>query len=60
MPDIAMCMDHACPSAARCWRHEAPSDGDMQTYGFFRRGESDARCHAFWPMEPLGDDLSPG
>lgn len=50
MPDIAMCTDDSCPSAKKCYRHEATPDKYHQVYAEFERRGKD-KCGAF--MEAL-------
>ena len=44
--DRSMCSDHACPSAARCLRHEAPP-AHHQVYADQGRKPGAERCSAF-------------
>ena len=60
MPDISMCVDHECPSAKKCYRHEATPNPFRQAYSEFERSKEDERCSYFYPLpwekEPLADD----
>lgn len=47
MPDISMCLNHDCPLAKKCYRHEATTS-DWQSYDNFEGGED---CRGYWPME---------
>lgn len=46
MPDLSMCQDHACPSAKKCYRHEAKQSGH-QSYTDWGRKMEDESCEAF-------------
>jgi len=49
MPDLAMCQDHTCPSAKRCYRHEA-TPSERQSYADFKRGKQSVKCGHFITM----------
>jgi len=51
MPDLSMCLDHDCPSAKRCYRHEATPDPDWQAYADFCRPTSHYRCPEFMEVK---------
>ncbi len=46
MPDISMCMNHTCPSASKCYRHEAMPNAFWQSYADFKPDES-GKCDSF-------------
>jgi len=48
-PDISLCQDHACPSAKRCYRHEATPTPMYQSFADFQRPKGADRCEAFMP-----------
>lgn len=47
MPDISMCQDHLCPSAKRCYRHEATPTPHWQSFADFKRPGGAKKCDAF-------------
>jgi hypothetical protein len=49
MPDIAMCLSVTCPSAAKCYRHEA-KPGNRQAYANFAPKLYQVRCEYFMPI----------
>lgn len=44
MPDMAMCIDHGCPSRYKCRRY-AGEPSRPQVYADFQRGEADQCCY---------------
>jgi hypothetical protein len=55
MPDFAMCQNHDCPSAKRCWRHEAPPAPQWQSWSVFSPDES-GKCGYFKQTEARRDE----
>ena len=54
MPDTSMCLDTACPSRERCYRHPESGtrpDQHLQSYGNFVRVPGADRCEAFVSAE---------
>lgn len=49
MADISMCLNHACPSAKSCYRHEAKPNEWRQAYMQFEPDAS-GKCHDFTPV----------
>ncbi len=49
MPDIAMCLDHECPSRARCLRYTSKPDSHWQSYSYFGRATKESSCEYFEP-----------
>lgn len=48
MPDISMCNDHNCPSAKKCYRHQA-IPWQYQTYMDFERKPWQDKCDdGYW------------
>ncbi len=45
-----MCLDHFCPSAKKCYRHEAEADGERQSYADFKRVGGADKCDSFMRM----------
>lgn len=55
MPDISMCLDHACPSSGRCHRYLAvPSH--YQWFGDHERSGRD-KCDSYQPAWPSDRSL---
>ena len=52
MPDISMCLNDACPSATRCYRHEAKPNEWRQSYAEFKPDET-GKCEDFAPMDGM-------
>jgi hypothetical protein len=50
MPDISMCVNDACPSAAKCYRHEAKPTEFRQAYSEFSPPEGRDKCDWFMPI----------
>ena len=50
MPDISMCSDDACPSASKCYRHEAEPNPYRQSYMDWNRTPGADRCYGFYPV----------
>ena len=48
MPDIAMCVDEACPSRSSCYRFLA-TPSRIQAVGWFLRKPDASRCDHYWP-----------
>ena len=49
MPDISLCINHTCPLAPKCYRHEAPASPFWQSYMAFKpaRKVQGWRCDHF-------------
>lgn len=51
MPDISMCENNDCPSAKKCYRHEA-KPSSRQTFATFEVPDGKDRCSHFVPVWP--------
>lgn len=62
MPDISMCANHKCPSAKKCYRHEATPTPGWQTYGSFAPNKKRKKCGYFAaiPYNVNGDMILDG
>jgi len=57
MADIAMCIDHACPSSDTCYRYQAITDAFWQSWGDFSENRAGRdKCDSYWPVLPSGKD----
>ena len=50
MPDITMCENHACPSAKKCYRHEAKPDPARQSYTSYAVPKGRVKCEYYMPV----------
>lgn len=49
MPDITMCVNHSCPKATNCYRHQA-EPSEWQCYAYFKADG----CEHFIDMAEYG------
>ena len=51
MADISMCLNDDCPSAKKCYRHEAPVNPHWQCYDdLFKPDDGSQQCGWFIPI----------
>ena len=51
MADIAMCLNHDCPSKKKCYRYMAIPNAIAQSYGVFWVEQGKRKCNDFWPIK---------
>ena len=56
MPDLALCLDHACPSAEKCLRHRDTHDPYGWYVAFERDGED--ACDSYLPVSEKREDAN--
>ncbi len=57
MPDITMCLNHACTQREKCFRYKAKPKQQRQAYFLDDTLDQDGTCEFFWEMQGYSDNL---